>query len=287
MSTRRTTGVFLESVGEVVSESAATSVRWFPVILVHALAAVALSYPVILSLSKELPLASGDTADSLYRNLFILRWQAERLAHFYSGYWEAPLHFPHPSAFAFFDGQPLSGAMFAGVRAMTRSPVVAFNSVILVLLTFNGVAFSALARAVKTGWAGAVAVGLLGQASPIALANLSDPTALVSFPLVFAIASLGRFSVTGELRWAVALGLCGVLAFGTSTALFFAMVMTLPFLALVLLLRARPVLSGVQLTGVVAVFLGLLAYPLWRQWNVLGSHTRAELALLSVQQWLR
>lgn len=276
MGAARTTGVFLESVGEVVTDSTVTGLRWLPVFFLHALVSLALTYPLVSELTGSFVAAPAGDGDALARNFFVWRWQAERLALFFANYWSAPVHYPATDALAFFDPQPLSGAIFAGLSRLSGNPVLAFNGVVLLCLTLNGVAFSALSRALKAGWGSAIALGVLGQASPIALAQLSDPTLMATFPLVFGIAALGRYSVTGELRWAIAVGLCVVVAYGVSSALLVVMSIVLPLLAVLLPAGKRWLWTVGNLVPVGVGTAVVLAYPVWRQTSALLAATARE-----------
>ncbi len=286
MGAGRTTGVFLESLGEVVTDSTVTSIRWLPVSFMHALVAIALTYPLVTELGSSFVVSPGDESGALYRNFYVWRWQADRIGRFFSEYWAAPIHHPATDALAYFDTQPLSGLLFAGLERLSGNEVLAFNAVILVYLTLNGVAFTALARALKVGWGSAMALGILGQASPVALAHLGDPTLIVSFPLVFGIATIGRFSVTGELRWAMAVGLCLLMAYGTSSALLVAMSIVIPILALLLPVGRRWFTTLGNLLPVLVGTVVVMAYPLWRQSRALeGAIAREGPSVASMGDW--
>ncbi|MEM6732269.1 MAG: hypothetical protein AAF658_11990, partial [Myxococcota bacterium] len=94
--------------------------------------------------------------------------------------------------------------------------------------------------------------------------------------------------VTGQLRWAVGVGLCVVLAFGVSSALLIMMSLILPVMLVTLTVgpRLSTALSTLVPTLVAAAL--AIAYPVWRQWSVLErAVVPGEVASVGLLDWFR
>lgn len=112
----------------------------------------------------KLPLGAGNFVTVPLFNLWTVWWNADRAAHGFAEYWDAPIFFPTEDAFAFSEPQPLT-VMVAPVIWVTGSRVLAYNSYLWLSLILNGVFAVRLLRVLglRRAWAvsGAAAVILL------------------------------------------------------------------------------------------------------------------------------
>ncbi|WP_460166293.1 hypothetical protein [Thermostilla marina] len=81
-------------------------------------------------------------------NAWTVWWNADRLAHGFSDYWNAPIFYPVEGAFAFSDPQPAT-CIVAPVVWMTGSPVPAYQAYVLLSLVLNGVFAYRLGRRLR------------------------------------------------------------------------------------------------------------------------------------------
>jgi len=65
------------------------------VVLLFGALAVVWTWPLALHATTHLPLGTESSATVPLFNLWTLRWNADRLAHGYAGYWDAPIFFPN------------------------------------------------------------------------------------------------------------------------------------------------------------------------------------------------
>src|SRR5215475_10688187 len=95
-------------------------------VLLFAAAAVVVTWPLASRLGTHLPLGSLSGRTVPLFNLWTLEWNAQRLAHGYAGYWNAPIFHPVKAAFAFSEPEAVPGLIFAAVRWAVGS-IAAYN----------------------------------------------------------------------------------------------------------------------------------------------------------------
>src|SRR5213593_2369181 len=85
--------------------------------------AIATTYPLIARATSALPAGLGDPA----LVTFLLAWDADRIAHGFRAFWEAPYLFPHLHTLAYAEHM-LGVALFtAPLQWLTRNPVLVYN----------------------------------------------------------------------------------------------------------------------------------------------------------------
>lgn len=129
-------------------------------------AAVGLTWPLGPRLGSYLSLGTEGSATVPLFNLWTLLWNADRLQAGYTGYWNAPIFYPEPVTFAFSEPQPLTGLIFTLVSEISENPVAAYNVVLLLFLTLNGIAADWLLRKLGVYGFPAFLAGLLAMALP-------------------------------------------------------------------------------------------------------------------------
>jgi hypothetical protein len=162
-----------------------------------ALAAAAVATrPLVLRLGDAL---AGNLGDPLL-NTFILAWNADRIAHGFSGYWTAPLFFPLQATLAL--SEHLFGvAIFtAPLQWATGNPVLVHNTALLASYALAALGVFLLARDLW-GRAGAAWVGAAAFAfSPLRAAHVTHLQVLMSGWTPLALFALHRYLRAGSRR---------------------------------------------------------------------------------------
>ncbi|MGD9750410.1 MAG: hypothetical protein AB7W59_05365 [Acidimicrobiia bacterium] len=171
----------------------------------HAAVAVALTWPLARHLDR-IPLGTERVRTVPLFNQWTLAWTADRLPHRLQGWWDAPIFWPQRGAFALSEPQLPTGVAFAALRALSGDGTRAYNLTVLLLLTLNGLAMAALARALGAERAAAFGVGVLGQALPFSAHELGVLQLLAQAPMVATLAALIRWREAPALRPALAVG---------------------------------------------------------------------------------
>ncbi len=131
---------------------------------VYGAVATAVTWPTVRHLAASIPLGSESTPTVPLFNLWTLGWNVDRLLHGYQGYWNAPIFYPAPGAFAFSEPQPLTGILAAPLWFI--SPAAAYNLVLLLFLVLNALAAFSLLRHRGLGMIPALLGGLLVETLP-------------------------------------------------------------------------------------------------------------------------
>jgi hypothetical protein len=139
-------------------------------------------------------------------NLWTLRWNADRLLHGYSGYWDAPIFYPTRGAFALSEPQPPTGLVFAPFYFLTGNQVLAYNLVLLMILTLNGAAAYYLLRQLGLNAAPSLLGGVFAVALPFISNELGVLQLTVLFPIFLSLSALVAFADRRDLHSALALG---------------------------------------------------------------------------------
>ncbi len=179
--------------------------------------AIVLTWPLALHLPTHLPLGAESAATVPMFNLWTLQWNADRLQALYAHYWHAPIFHDETGAFAFSDPQPLTGLLFAPIEMISGNPVLAYNLVLLLILTLNGIAAYHLLRGLDIDDISALLGGALVVGLPFVFRELGVIQLTVLFPVLFALRYLYAFTQTTTLRHAVGLGLAIGATFLTSS----------------------------------------------------------------------
>jgi hypothetical protein len=174
---------------------------------VHLLAAVALTWPLAARLGTHLPQGAEVAGTIPLFNLWSLRWNADRLAHGYAGYWDAPIFRPERDTLALSEPQPATGIAFATLRAASRSDVAGFGLVVLATFLANGLVATWLLRGLGVRFVPAHGAGLAAQALPFVVHELGVLQLLAVYPIFGALRGLTDVAREPSLRHGIVLGL--------------------------------------------------------------------------------
>ena len=212
--------------------------------------ALLFTWPLLLELGSRLPLGSESSATLPLFNLWTLSWNADRAAHLFSGYWDAPIFHPQEGAFGLSDPMPATGLLFAALRLATSDPFLSYNLCLLAILVLNGAAAAHLSAVLGTARAPALLAGLLAVGLPWVSNELGVIQMTVLFPVLFAVAALVRFLQAPGYGRAALLGLWAAAAYLTST--YFGVYLSLFLLLVGALLVRRDQLTAANAKRVAA-----------------------------------
>src|SRR5215207_9025081 len=94
-------------------------------------AAIAVTWPLALHLTTAVPLGTEREATVPLFNLWTLWWTADRAAHAFAGYWDAPIFQPTPGAFTFSEPQTLTDLLVAPLWGLGVPPALVYNVALL------------------------------------------------------------------------------------------------------------------------------------------------------------
>jgi hypothetical protein len=175
----------------------------------HAVVSLVYTWPLVYWLQDGLPNGTETPGTVAYFNLWTLRWNQQQIGDLYRHYWDAPIFHPVPGAFALSEPQPLTGLVFAPIAWISHSPVLAYNLVLLLALTLNGLAAARLARRVGARpWPAALA-GAVAQFLPFVSNELGVLQLVMVFPVLYTVDAILAWSEKegdGGLRRALAIG---------------------------------------------------------------------------------
>jgi hypothetical protein len=196
---------------------------WLLAACVYTLGALLLTWPLPARLFSHLPLGSLSDPVVPWFNLWTLEWNADRLAHGYAHYWNAPSFYPSADSFALSEPQGLTGVLFAPLSWLLGS-VAAYNLTLESLLVLDGLAVRRWLRVAGVSSASATLAGALVLGLPFVHRELGVLQLCALFPVLFGFAELCRLSSTLDPWALVRLGLCIAAAVWTClySALFFA-----------------------------------------------------------------
>ena len=180
------------------------------------LAALVATWPLATTILTAVPLGTEHESTVPLLNIWTFWWNADRAAHGFANYWDAPFFFPFDGVFTYSEPQPLIGLAVAPLWAVSAPPALIYNLAVLGMLTLNGIFAYRLARALHVARLSALLAGLLTVTLPF-LANMSGVSHLLPiFGLLWTLDGLVRFGESGATRHAVWAAVGFVAAFLTS-----------------------------------------------------------------------
>lgn len=181
--------------------------RWVLELALFLSLAVFITWPLARHLTSRIPLGTERVATVPLFNLWTLWWNEDRLQHLYQGYWNAPIFHPSQGVFALSESQPLTGAAAAMLHAVTGSPVMAYNAVVLIALTLNGWAACRLLRGAGLGGTAELAGGAMVECLPFVQQELGVLQLIPLSGVLFTLHALVRLGDGPDVRNGFTLGL--------------------------------------------------------------------------------
>ncbi|MEM7052632.1 MAG: hypothetical protein AAF604_23415 [Acidobacteriota bacterium] len=190
--------------------------RWTLLGLLFASGAVALTWPLGVSLGDGISLGTENVATVPLFNLWTLAWNVESLGRGFDGYWQAPIFHPSADAFAFSEPLPVLGLLAALLCRLGLSILSAYGLLLIASLACNGLLTAVLLRKVGLAWLPSITGGALVLILPFTHQQVGVlqlvPLAGV---LCFALTVL-RFAESPGLKAGLAVGGSLALAYGLS-----------------------------------------------------------------------
>ena len=169
----------------------------------YAVFAVALTWPLVRGLTRDLP---GDFGDPLL-NCWILAWDVEHLLRALgghlgalAGYWNANIYYPHPLALAYSDHLTAQALEILPVYALTHNIIVCYNLLFLSTFVLSGLGMFLFARELTGNRAAAFVAGLAYAFAPYRVGSVPHLQVLSSAWMPFALFGFRRFFDTRRTR---------------------------------------------------------------------------------------
>ena len=158
--------------------------------------AVATTYPLAARIASSLPAGFGDPA----LITFLLAWDADRIAHGFRKFWEAPFLFPHHQTLAYTEHM-LGVALFtAPLQWLTHNPVLVYNIAFLASDVLAGVGMFLLARSLWGRSDAALLAGLAFVLSPYRIGQVTHLQMLMTGWMPLSLWALHRYFAGGSRR---------------------------------------------------------------------------------------
>jgi hypothetical protein len=166
---------------------------------------VASTWPLAVHVGTHYPRGSEPVATVPFASAWALWWTSDRAAHGFADYWAAPIFWPVRDAFALSEPMPLLGLLATPLLWLGLPLVLAYNLVLLAMLTTNGVLAERLLRAQRLTSLASYAGGALVCLLPGLRHELG---VLTLVPLAGVLASLDyALRIVRSPRWQHGVGL--------------------------------------------------------------------------------
>lgn len=216
------------------------------------------TWPLSAYATTTLPTGTENVATVPLFNLWTIWWNADRLSHGLSGYWDAPIFYPVRGAFAFSEPQP-THFLVAPIYWVTGRLALAYNVYLLTSLTLNGWSASRLLQFWGSPRLPARLSGAMLLLLPFVHWQLGVLQLVPLFAFVWCFYCATALAQAPTWRWGIRLGASFGLAYFlcANYGLFFTLPFALSFLPLVSipLFRNRRFWIGIGLAVMTATFL--------------------------------
>lgn len=248
-------------------------VRWGLIELVgYFLLATIATWPLAVRCTSALPLGTESVATVPLLNLWSVWWNADRAAHFYRGYWDAPIFHPTEGAFAFSEPMPTT-VVVGPIVWLSGQRVLAYNVLLLTALALNGWAAFRLLRYLRLRWLVCVLAGGIIEMLPMVQAELGVLQLVPLFGILWTLHALCRFA--RRPRWSHSLVLGAAFAFTYLTCAYYGLFLSiLLFISSVWLLgkRFREIGTWWRLTAGAGLALLLVSPVVAAQIKIIRAH---------------
>ena len=166
------------------------------VVAFFAAVAIATTYPLINRAATSIPAGLGDPA----LVTFLLAWDADRIAHGFRDFWEAPYLFPHLHTLAYAEHM-LGVALFtAPLQWLTRNPVLVYDVAFLGSFVLAGLGVYLLTQSLWGRPDAALLAGLAFVLSPYRLAQATHLQVLMAGWMPLSLWGLHRYLASRSRR---------------------------------------------------------------------------------------
>jgi hypothetical protein len=222
-------------------------------------AALAATWPLVLSPAHSI---AGGLGDPIL-NTTILAWDADRIAHGFRGFWDAPFLFPHRHTLAYSEHLLGIAAFTTPVVWIARSALLAYNAAYIASYALAGFGMFLLARSLVGRTDAAILAGLTFELTPYRLAQTTHLQVLVNGWMPIGLWALHRYFETGERRWLAGFaGAYALLGLSNGYYFYFFAVPVMVVVASELAVRRPQIPRRVAELAVAALALAVVALPI-------------------------
>ncbi|MCI0409916.1 MAG: hypothetical protein L0191_15370, partial [Acidobacteria bacterium] len=165
--------------------------------------ALVATWPLLFHPTTAIPLGTEREATVPLFNLWSLWWTADRLAHGFAHYWDAPFFYPNKGVLAYSEPQTLTGLLVAPLWALGAPPALIYNVAFWALLTLNGLFAYRLARALDLPSLPALLGSVLTVTLPFVASLFGVLPFIATFGMLWTLEGLVRFGKDGTIRSAI------------------------------------------------------------------------------------
>ena len=174
-----------------------THCRTTSVFLIFVGAAVLATFPLIRQPTHSI---AGGLGDPIIVTT-VLAWDADRIAHGFSGFWEAPFFFPYRHTLAFTEHLTGVAIFTAPVQWLFHNPVLSYNVAYIGSYVLAGFGMFLLTRHLWKRTDAAVLAGLVFALTPYRLAQSSHLQVLMNGWMPIGLWALHHYFESGARRW--------------------------------------------------------------------------------------
>ncbi|GAB4427310.1 MAG: hypothetical protein Kow0031_07300 [Anaerolineae bacterium] len=235
--------------------------------------ALVITAPLAGHLFSHIPRGSEEAATVPWFNLWTLQRNVDQLLAGFPNYWNAPIFYPTPGAFALSEPQPLTAWLAAPLWLF--SPPASYNFIVILFLTLNGWFAFCLLRQWRVPPMPASLAGLLLQSLPFVAQEMGVLQLLPLFGWLWSLLFLSRLMQSpGGGRWRNVVGLALGLAATFLTCGYYGLfsLMFLPLAVAFLWPPAAPRRQRVIRLLLAGLLAGAMVLPvLWPQRQILAA----------------
>ncbi|MEZ6113106.1 MAG: hypothetical protein R3C99_19145 [Pirellulaceae bacterium] len=147
------------------------------------------TWPLALHARSHLPLGQEGVATVPLLNAWTMWWNGRAAEQGFSNYWDAPIFYPERDALAFSEPLPTTLAAWP-LYKLTGSVTWAYNTLLLVSLTLNGISTFALLRHLRLDHRAALLGGAMMTVLPFVFAELGVWQLVALFPTIWTLHAL-------------------------------------------------------------------------------------------------
>ncbi len=248
--------------------------RSFLIGLILFTTALVVSWPLPVHLTDALPLGTEQELTVPLFNTWTLWWVADRAAHSFANFWQAPIFYPSEGSFTFSEPQPLTGLLVLPLWSLFKSPLPVYNLAVLLCLFLNGTFAYRLGRALEFPRFPSLIGGMLVIGLPMTAKLLGVLPLIPLFGMLWALEGFVRFGREGSWKMALWAGTGLLVQLFTSQQL--ALLFSLFVVPAGLFALYQQKFSHIATTRLGSVGLGVLLLTAWYGWYPFHLHQTLE-----------
>lgn len=178
--------------------------RWSMLVgCLYGIVSLVTTWPLVLHFTTAIPRGTEREGTVPLFDLWALWWVADRAAHGFTNYWNAPIFYPNQGVTTYSEPLPFLGVLAAPLWWIDTPLPVIYNVVFLTILILNGVFAYRLARALTIPPFPAMLSGVLSITLPIVTKFFGVLPNMALFGVLWTLEGLVRFGAHGTIKWAI------------------------------------------------------------------------------------